>query len=333
MKNKRLLGVLLALAVLVIGILVYQSVDKQNRKNSQSGTFKVGVLQYVSHNALDEIYRGIKAGLKDEGYSGKKIKIDFMNAEGDQSKVQTMSQTLVNHKNDVLVGIATPAAQGLASATKETPIIMGAVTDPVGAKLIKYLKKPNGNVTGVSDKTPISDQVSLIKKLTPDVKTVGILYSSSEDNSKSQVEEFKKIAEKKGYKVLEYSVPSTNEIATTMNVMLDKTDAVWIPLDNTIASAFPTVVSAAKTAKKPIYPSVDTMVTEGGLASVVVDQYKLGVATGKMAVKVFEGKKVSQLPVDIFDKGTPVVNKKVAKDLGIDIPADILKKAKQQKNQ
>ena len=244
-----------------------------------------------------------------------------------------MSQTLVNHKNDVLVGIATPAAQGLASATKETPIIMGAVTDPVGAKLIKDLKKPNGNVTGVSDKTPISDQVSLIKKLTPDVKTVGILYSSSEDNSKSQVEEFKKIAEKKGYKVLEYSVPSTNEIATTMNVMLDKTGAVWIPLDNTIASAFPTVVSAAKTAKKPIYPSVDTMVTEGGLASVVVDQYKLGVATGKMAVKVFEGKKVSQLPVDIFDKGTPVVNKKVAKDLGIDIPADILKKAKQQKNQ
>ncbi|EMC50891.1 tryptophan ABC transporter substrate-binding protein [Streptococcus mutans] len=332
MKNKRLLGVLLALAVLVIGILAYQSVDKQNRKNSQSGTFKVGVLQYVSHNALDEIYRGIKAGLKEEGYSGKKIKIDFMNAEGDQSKVQTMSQTLVNHKNDVLVGIATPAAQGLASATKETPIIMGAVTDPVGAKLVKDLKKPNGNVTGVSDKTPISDQVSLIKKLTPDVKTVGILYSSSEDNSKSQVEEFKKIAEKKGYKVLEYSVPSTNEIATTMNVMLDKADAVWIPLDNTIASAFPTVVSAAKTAKKPIYPSVDTMVTEGGLASVVVDQYKLGVATGKMAVKVFEGKKVSQLPVDIFDKGTPVVNKKVAKDLGIDIPADILKKAKQQKN-
>lgn len=333
MKNKRLLGVLLALAVLVIGILVYQSVDKQNRKNSQSGTFKVGVLQYVSHNALDEIYRGIKAGLKEEGYSGKKIKIDFMNAEGDQSKVQTMSQTLVNHKNDVLIGIATPAAQGLASATKETPIIMGAVTDPVGAKLVKDLKKPNGNVTGVSDKTPISDQVSLIKKLTPDVKTVGILYSSSEDNSKSQVEEFKKIAEKKGYRVLEYSVPSTNEIATTMNVMLDKTDAVWIPLDNTIASAFPTVVSAAKIAKKPIYPSVDTMVTEGGLASVVVDQYKLGVATGKMAVKVFEGKKVSQLPVDIFDKGTPVVNKKVAKELGIDIPSDILKKAKQQKNQ
>ncbi|MGT2751374.1 tryptophan ABC transporter substrate-binding protein [Streptococcus orisasini] len=328
MKNKRLMGVLLALAVVVIGVLVYQSLSKPNQKSAKSDTFKVGVLQYVSHNALDEIYRGIKAGLKEEGYSGKQLKIDFMNAEGDQSKVQTMSQTLVNHKNDVLIGIATPAAQGLASAAKDTPIVMGAVTDPVGAKLVKNLKKPDGNVTGVSDRTPIRAQVDLIKTLTPKVKTVGVLYSSSEDNSKSQVAEFKKTAEKKGYKVLEYSVPSTNEIATTMNVMLGKVDAVWIPLDNTIASAFPTVVSAAKAEKKPIYPSVDTMVNEGGLASVVVDQYKLGVATGKMAVKLFEGKKVSELPVDIFDKGTPVVNEKVAKELGVTIPADVLKKAK-----
>lgn len=328
MKNKRLIGILAALALLVIGILVYQSLGRQKQKSSQSDTFKVGVLQYVSHNALDEIYRGIKDGMKEEGYSGKKIKIDFMNAEGDQSKVQTMSQTLVNHKNDVLIGIATPAAQGLASATKDIPIVMGAVTDPVGAKLVKNLKKPDGNVTGVSDKTPIKAQVDLVKTLTPKVKTIGVIYSSSEDNSKSQVAEFKKTAEKKGYKVLEYSVPSTNEIATTMNVMLEKADTVWIPLDNTIASAFPTVVSAAKAAKKPVYPSVDTMVNEGGLASVVVDQYELGVATGKMAVKLFEGEKVSELPVNIFDKGTPVVNKKVAKELGVTIPSDVLKKEK-----
>jgi len=222
-----------------------------------------------------------------------------------------------------------PIAEHRAPGTANT-IEPNVSRDFLDNQSVKNLEKPGGNITGVSDHNPAKQQLELIKKLTPNVKTIGALYSSSEDNSKSQVEEFKKIAEKKGYKVLEYSVPSTNEIATTMNVMLDKTDAVWIPLDNTIASAFPTVVSAAKTAKKPIYPSVDTMVTEGGLASVVVDQYKLGVATGKMAVKVFEGKKVSQLPVDIFDKGTPVVNKKVAKELGIDIPSDILKKAKHQ---
>ncbi|EHJ52729.1 tryptophan ABC transporter substrate-binding protein [Streptococcus macacae] len=325
MKNKRLLASLLALAALIVILLAYQAYDQSKQKNSNANTFKLGVLQYVSHEALDEIYRGVKDGLKKEGYSGKKVKIEFLNAEGDQSKVQTMSQTLVNHNNDLLIGIATPSAQGLASATKSIPVVMGAVTDPVGAKLVKNLKKPDGNVTGVSDKTPIAAQAKLMKTLTPNVKTVGVLYSSSEDNSKSQVEEFKQKAKEKGLKVSEYAVPSTNEISTTMNVLLEKSDAVWLPLDNTIASAFPTVVSAAKKAKKPIYPSVDTMVDQGGLASVVVNQYELGLATGKMAAKIHKGQKVTDTPVYIFDKGKPIINKKVAKTLDINIPAEVLK--------
>lgn len=320
MKNKRLIGVLIGLALVIIAVLGYQSVTKKETKTTSATTAKVGVLQFVTHEALDEIYRGIKAGLEEEGYSGDKLKIDFLNAEGDQSKVQTMSQKLVANQNDVLIGIATPAAQGLASATKEIPIIMGAVTDPVGAKLVKSLDQPGGNVTGVSDKTPIKAQVDLIKELTPKVKTVGVIYSSSEDNSKSQVEEFKTLAEKAGLEVVVKSVPSTNEIKTTSEVLLSQVDAVWVPLDNTIASAFSTLVQVAKEAKKPIYPSVDTMVEEGGLASVVIDQYQLGVETGKMAAKVLKGEDVSTLPVNVFDEGTPVYNEEVAKELGITLP-------------
>ncbi|MGF0111961.1 tryptophan ABC transporter substrate-binding protein [Streptococcus sp. SGI.013] len=320
MKNKRLIGVLIGLALVIIAGLGYQTVTKKETKTTSATTVKVGVLQFVTHEALDEIYRGIKAGLEEEGYSGDKLKIDFLNAEGDQSKVQTMSQKLVANQNDVLIGIATPAAQGLASATKEIPIIMGAVTDPVGAKLVKSLDQPGGNVTGVSDKTPIKAQVDLIKELTPNVKTVGVIYSSSEDNSKSQVEEFKNLAEKAGLEVVVKSVPSTNEIKTTSEVLLSQVDAVWVPLDNTIASAFSTLVQVAKEAKKPIYPSVDTMVEEGGLASVVIDQYQLGVETGKMAAKVLKGEDVSTLPVNVFDEGTPVYNEEVAKELGITLP-------------
>lgn len=320
MKNKRLIGVLIGLALVIIAVLGYQSVTKKETKTTSDTTVKVGVLQFVTHEALDEIYRGIKAGLEEEGYSGDKLKIDFLNAEGDQSKVQTMSQKLVANQNDVLIGIATPAAQGLASATKEIPIIMGAVTDPVGAKLVKSLDQPGGNVTGVSDKTPIKAQVDLIKELTPNVKTVGVIYSSSEDNSKSQVEEFKTLAEKAGLEVVVKSVPSTNEIKTTSEVLLSQVDAIWVPLDNTIASAFSTLVQVAKEAKKPIYPSVDTMVEEGGLASVVIDQYQLGVETGKMAAKVLKGEDVSTLPVNVFDEGTPVYNEEVAKELGITLP-------------
>ncbi|RSJ59088.1 ABC transporter substrate binding protein [Streptococcus gordonii] len=331
MKNKRLLAVLAVLVVLVGGSLIYSSPNKDGKANptTDKKTVKVGVLQYVSHPSLDLIYKGIKDGLAEEGYKADDIKIDFMNAEGDQSKVATMSKQLVSNDNDVLIGIATPSAQGLASATKNKPVVMGAITDPVGANLVKNLEKPGGNITGVSDRNPAKQQLELIKKLTPNVKTIGALYSSSEDNSKSQVEEFKKLAEEAGYKVEEYSVPSTNEIASTMNVMTGKVDAIWIPIDNTIASAFATVVSSNKDAKKPIYPSATAMVEEGGLASVVVDQHDLGVATGKMAAKILKGAKPEETPVEIFNKGKSVINKKNAKELGITVPEDALKEAGQ----
>lgn len=331
MKNKRLLAVLAVLVVLVGGSLIYSSPNKDGKANptTDKKTVKVGVLQYVSHPSLDLIYKGIKDGLAEEGYKADDIKIDFMNAEGDQSKVATMSKQLVSNDNDVLIGIATPSAQGLAAATKDKPIVMGAITDPVGANLVKNLEKPGGNITGVSDHNPAAQQLELIKKLTPNVKTIGALYSSSEDNSKTQVEEFKKLAEEAGYKVEEYSVPSTNEIASTMNVMTGKVDAIWIPIDNTIASAFATVVSSNKDAKKPIYPSATAMVEEGGLASVVVDQYDLGVATGKMAAKILKGAKPEETPVEIFNQGKSVINKKSAKELGITVPEEALKEAGQ----
>ena len=331
MKNKRLLAVLAVLVVLVGGSLIYSSPNKDGKANptTDKKTVKVGVLQYVSHPSLDLIYKGIKDGLAEEDYKADDIKIDFMNAEGDQSKVATMSKQLVSNDNDVLIGIATPSAQGLAAATKDKPIVMGAITDPVGANLVKNLEKPGGNITGVSDHNPAKQQLELIKKLTPNVKTIGALYSSSEDNSKTQVEEFKKLAEEAGYKVEEYSVPSTNEIASTMNVMTGKVDAIWIPIDNTIASAFATVVSSNKDAKKPIYPSATAMVEEGGLASVVVDQHDLGVATGKMAAKILKGAKPEETAVEIFNQGKSVINKKNAKELGLTIPDDIMKEAGQ----
>ena len=328
MKNKRLMGIIGLIAVAVIGTAIYSATaGKGNKAATGNEKAKVGVLQLVSHPSLDLIYKGIQDGLAEEGYDKDKVEIDFLNAEGDQNKVATMSKQLAEKDNQVLVGIATPSAQGLASATK--PIVMGAVTDPVGANLVKDLKKPGGNITGVSDHNPTKQQLKLIKELTPNVKTIGVLYSTSEDNSKSQVEEFTKLAEKAGYKVVPYSVPSTNEIASTVSVMSGKVDAIWVPIDNTIASAFSTVVEANKTAKKPIFPSATAMVEAGGLGSVVVDQHDLGVATGKMAAKILKGQKPADTPVEIFSNGKSVINKKVADELGITIPESVLKEAGQ----
>ena len=194
MKNKALIATLIGLVVLVCGSLVYDATS--NQASSKNKVVKVGILQYVTHDALDEIERGIVDGLKDAGYSGDNIKLTVLNAEGDQSKIQTMSKQLVAAKNDVVIGIATPAAQGLASATKDIPVVMGAISDPVGAKLVKNLKKPEGNVTGVSNQVPIKQTVELIQEVTPSAKTIGVLYASSEDNSVSQVAQFKKYAQK-----------------------------------------------------------------------------------------------------------------------------------------
>ena len=321
MKNKRLIWTLVFLAILTLGSIGTDLFKKEHQDANK--VVKVGILQFVTHDALDQIEKGIEDGLKEAGYKGDKVKITLLNAEGDQSKIQTMSKQLVNDKNDVVIGIATPAAQGLAAATKDIPVIMGAISDPVGAKLVKDLKHPEGNVTGTSNQVPIKQTVDLVKSLTPNAKTIGILYASSEDNSKSQVESFKKYAEKDGLNVVEYAVPSTNEINTTMSVMTGKVDAIWTPQDNTIASAF----SSANQAKIPVYTTVDTMVKEGGLASVAQSQYELGKATARSAVKVLKGKRVKDVPVDVIDDGTPTLNLKVAQDLNITIPDDVLKQS------
>ncbi|HFI0238774.1 TPA: tryptophan ABC transporter substrate-binding protein [Streptococcus suis] len=327
MKNKNLLATIVALTVMVVAAL-FMTQKEQSSQSASSEKVKIGVLQFVTHDSLDEIYKGIKAGLEEGGYSTTdNLEIDFMNAEADQSQVQTMSKKLVDNGNELLIGIATPAAQGLANATTELPIIMGAVTDPVGANLVTDLKNPGGNITGVSDQTPVADAVSLIKEITPDAKTIGVLYSSNEDNSKIQVAEFKAAAEEAGYTVLEYAVASSNELASTVEVATSKTDVLFTPVDNTVASAFSTAVSVANKTKTPIFTSVEDMVEGGGIASVTLSQYDLGVATGKMAAKILDGANPGDTPVQIFNEGTVVVNQKVAKELGITLSDDVINQA------
>ena len=326
MKNKALIGTLAALALLVVGVL-FVSQRQETSSSSEDKVVKIGILQFVTHDALDEIERGIEDGLAEAGYEGSNVELTVLNAEADQSKIQTMSKKLVDDGNDVVIGIATPAAQGLASATSDIPVIMGAISDPVGAKLVKNLEEPEGNVTGVSNHVPHAQTVDLIQTITPDAKTIGVLYASSEDNSVSQVKEFTQYAEEAGLTVVEYAVPSTNEITTTMSVMTGKVDAIFVPQDNTIASAFPTVVTAANAAKIPVYSSVDTMVKQGSIASVAQSQYDLGLETAKIAVKILAGKKVSEVPVKVVDTGVPTVNLKAAKELGITIPDSLLEEA------
>lgn len=330
MKNKGLIASVVVIIAVVIGFFIYQTMNApaKTSKKAEGKVQTVGILQFVSHPALDTITKGVKDALKEAGYKeGKNLKIVFQNGQADQSKLATMSQQLVDKKADVLVGVATPAAQSLANTTKDIPIVLGAVTDPVGAKLVASLDNPGGNVTGVSDQPPVASQIKLGKELLPNAKTVGMLYSSTEVNSKYQVNEASKTAESLGMAVKEYPVASTNEIAQTVQVMSQNVDFIYIPLDNTIANAMQAVVGEANKSKTPIITSVDTMVEQGGLATVGIDQYTLGKKTGQMVVQILKGADPSVTPVYTFKEGVTVLNEKQAEFLGIQIPDNLKKDA------
>lgn len=327
MKNKKLLLVVGAIGLFLIGSFIKDNKEMEEKERNDLPV--IGVLQFVSHPALDDIYQGMIDQLKKEGYEdGKTAKIVFQNGQADQSKLTSMSQHLINEKADILVGIATPSAQALANQTSDIPIILGAISDPKSAGLVEDNNKPGGNITGVSDQSPVEAQLELVNSLLPNKKKMGILYSSAEDNSSSQVKKVKEQAEGQGYQVSEYAVPSTNEISQMMQVLAREVDFLYIPTDNTMANAMQTIVDVANQYKLPVIPSVDTMVEQGGLATVGINQYELGVQTGKMVAEVLKGNSVpATSPIYTFETGDIIINQKQAEFLGISIDKEIRDKA------
>lgn len=291
----------------------------------KSKEVRVGVLTLMRHPALDEIYRGYKAGLAKSGY---KVKIDYQNANNDQSNLKTMAEKLVNNQDQVLFGITTPSSQALANATKKKPIVLGAVTDLKGAGLVKNNKRPGGNITGVSDRAPIKQQLKLIQRFLPKLQTLGIIYTSSDSSAVSGYKQIVRYCKQMGINYKAYSISNSNDLNQVSQQMLTKVDAVIVPTDNTIAGAMQTLVKNANAAKKPVFPAAGTMVKDGGLATYSVDQYQLGLIGAKMTVQILKGKKPGDMAIRYVEHGTPYLNLKEAKKLGIKVPASFLKEAK-----
>ena len=239
-----------------------------------------------------------------------------------------MGQKLVTDNNDILVGITTPATLSLSNATKDKPIIMAGITYPVEAGLIKSEDKPGNNITGVSDRTPIKQQLEVMKKVLPKMKKVGILYTASEDNSVKQAQEAEKLAKELGLEVKVSSIANTNDIQQVTESLASETDAIFVPIDNTIASAMSTVVKVTDAKKIPVFPSADTMVADGGVLGIGVDQYQIGVETEKVVAKVLKGEDTKNMPIVLANEGVIYLNEAKAKQLGIEIPNEVKEKAK-----
>lgn len=321
---KRLIGTIIGLFVFLIAAFVVE-VNKQNTAQKEK---VVGILQTMSHPALDQIHRGIIRGLKDEGYEeGKNIKIDFQNAQGDQSNLKSMSDRFNQENAAVTIGIATPAVQSLANQPGNTPVIMGAVSDPIGAHLVNTMNHPGGKITGVQDRQPVGAQLKLLQTILPKAKTIGVIYTSSDDSSASEYREFKKLAEKDGLTVRPYTITSTNDIEQVAQTMAGKVQAVYVPTDNTVASGIATLLKATNETKIPVFPAADTMVKSGGLATRCVSQFDMGILTGQMAGQILKGKNPADTPVRRVTSYETVINKKAANELNIQIPESVIKAA------
>lgn len=299
--------------------LLLAACSQSGDKTSSKEVPQIGILQYVEHESLTAARKGFEKGLAEEGYKdGEDIKIAYENAQGDQANLQSISEKLVSD-NDLVLGIATPAAQSLVTASSDTPILFTAVTDPVSAKLVKTMKTPDGVATGTSDMSPVDEQVKLIQKVLPNAKKVGIMYTTSERNSEVQVEEAEKLFKKADIKVVKKGISSTNDVQDTAKSLMKDVDLIFVPTDNIIASAIPILRDLSKESKVPVVGGSADMVGEGLLFSYGPDYEKLGEQTAKLAVKVLEGEDVSKLSAQYPEALNVAVNDDMAKALDIDV--------------
>lgn len=333
---KRLLGFIGVLGVL-LAIAFFQA--PQSAQSSQTKLAskhvaekpRIGILQTQSHPALDEIHRGVVAQLRQRGFKdGKTVTIDFENAQGDQSNLQTMAQRFQTKKTALNIGIATPAAQALANTNTQAPLILGAISDPKAAGLVHDNRQPGTNVTGVSSRTPVKQQLQLIRQVLPDIKKLGVIYTSSDPSAQAEVAVLRHLAPQFGFKLHHFTVANSNDVDQVAQLAVQQVQAIYVPSDNTIASALQTLLNHTNQAKVPVFPATAKQVQAGGLASYGLDQYALGVATGNMAADVLQGKtQPAKTPIKTVAKGKLAINQKAAVALGIKLPAAVTKQAQQ----
>lgn len=321
MKEKMVLGLVTVTTTLLLGACG----NTNENGNSKAANMNIGILQYMEHDSLSKAREGFVSELEEADYiEGENLTINYQNAQGDQANLQSMSESLKG-ENEVILSIATPAAQSLATVTQEDPILFTAVTDPVDAGLVADNEVPGGNVTGTSDMVPIEDQVALLLSLAKDAQTVGIIYNSSEPNSKIQADLAQEAIEAEGLEVKTLTVTSTNDVQQVMTTLAQEVDAVYIPTDNTLASTMPTVGEIALEYKLPVIPGSAEMVEAGGLATYGINYEELGRQTAKMALRIIEeGADTAEMPVETSNNLELVINEEVAESLGIDPESIIL---------
>lgn len=311
LKKWYILMSLIAVVMATFTLLIKQSSGEAKKE--------IGIIQIAEHDCLDEARKGFVDGLSEQGYKdGDNIKIDYQNAQGDQSICNSIASNFVQARDSLILAISTPAAQAVSNATDEIPILLTAVTDPKSCGLDAK------NITGTSDMVPVEKQIGLIRRLLPKTKKIGILYCSGEINSKYQAQAASAEAKKLGMSAEDYTVSNSNELSQVAEYAAKSADVIFVPTDNMVVSCMPMVSKIATENKVPIICSEVASVKNGALATYGMDYYKLGKMTAEQAVKILkDGEKPENIPIEHLENVKLTVNQDTAQKLGIEIPDEM----------
>ena len=286
---------------------------------------KVGVAQIVSHTSLNMIRDAFSDRMEELGYKdGETIEYDYADAAGQPSNLTSIMSQFSDEGSDVIVAIATPTAQAAANYADTIPVVFSAVSDPVGAGLVSSLEKPGGNITGTSDEVQVDQIIDLALQINPDLKTMGFLYNAGEANSVSNLEKAKAYCKEKNIELIEGTGKDMTELQSSASVLVEKVDAMFSPNDNTVASGFVALSKIAMDAGIPYYTGADSMVQDGGFATVGINYDELGHETANMVDEILKGKKAGDIPVKVFKDDLNIyVNKAYLEKLNITLPESI----------
>lgn len=309
------------IALLLVAIMMFAFAGCSENKNKEDSVLKIGIIQYMSHPSLDNCYNGIISALEN---SGIEYTVDYQTGSSSSADADctNFAKNMVAANYDMIIAIATPAAKAAFAATDDTeiPVIFCAVSDPIAAGLVESIEAPGYICTGTSDVLDLEAQVAIIKAMQPDVKSIGILYTSSEDNSITNFKNFKSVCDKENIEVVATAVQGASDIPSAAEELASKVDCINNFTDNNVVNNLSVVLSAADKYGIPVYGSEEEQVVSGCLASVSIDYVALGKVTGEMAVEVLNGADASAMPVKTITEATPVINSSVLKKLGLSIP-------------
>lgn len=289
---------------------------------------KVGVIQLVQHTSLDTIREAMLEEFKALGYTDETLVVDVQDGQGDMSNIASIAQKFVGDKVDVIVAIATPAAQIAINEAQDSgiPVVFSACTNPADLGIANF-DAPEGISTGTSDLIPVDSALDLAREIDPELSTIGLLYNAGEANSVSVMADARAYCEANGIAYQEGTIAALGDLQQVASALATQVDAIFTPIDNSIASAMPVLSQVGIDTKTPIYCGADSMVQDGGLGAVGIRYEGLGQETARMVKQLLDGKSVSQVPVKFFDDFSVFINQRVAGELGLDIPQSVLDRA------